>query len=130
MTNDELIQLLQPTMEYFDKDGLPISVEKWRDLFGDTEYRQVAYNENVKGDSVSTVWMGLAATQGPEGPLVFESQMYQASTKETSTYKYATQEQALAHHQLLANLIEADDNIRTTDHDSPDRWEAIVREIK
>lgn len=46
-------------MSYYDKEGKPIDLFRFAELFQDLEYRRIGHTELEGGISVSTVWLGL-----------------------------------------------------------------------
>jgi hypothetical protein len=60
---------------YYDRQGKPITTEEWVRLFGDMDYRRVAYTELPGNRFVSTIWLGINHQFGEGRPLVFESML-------------------------------------------------------
>lgn len=49
---------------FFDRDGRPLELLEWAQLFEDDEYRKVAYTEVADGVAVSTIWVGMGGSLG------------------------------------------------------------------
>lgn len=62
---------------YYDREGRPLSFEKWGPLFDDLTYKRVASTWLPgKRKRVSTVWLGLDYCSGDGPPLIFESMVF------------------------------------------------------
>jgi hypothetical protein len=88
---------------YFNRRGEPISLDEWIALIqGDLDYRLVRQTM-IEEVQVSTVWLGLDHGWGEGMPVIFETMIFGAGDGEQ--YRYATEDEAIAHHeQLVAQL--------------------------
>ncbi len=97
---------------YYDKEGKPLDLMEWANLFEDFEYRQVG-DSLVDGIRVSTVWLGLDHNFGRVGPpLIFETMMFDWTTEDRQVdfqWRYHSLEQAQAGH---ANAVKSLENER------------------
>ncbi len=97
---------------YYDKEGKPLDLMEWANLFEDFEYRQVG-DSLVDGIRVSTVWLGLDHNFGRVGPpLIFETMMFDwkdDNRGQDFQWRYSTLEQAQAGH---ANAVKQMENER------------------
>jgi hypothetical protein len=109
-------------MEYFDKKCDPIDTDKWVKLFSDKSYQIIKQTQLHTGAHISTVWLGLTHGYGPNGPLIFET-LITLRDEEEEMYRYATEEEAIKHHNVLADI---------TIHNEvpPNRWQSISDEIE
>jgi hypothetical protein len=58
---------------YYDRDGRPVSQQRWQQLGRQPGYSRVGYADTVRHDrqiTVITFWSGIAG-HGPDGPLIF-----------------------------------------------------------
>jgi hypothetical protein len=60
---------------YYDRDGRPIDVMRWAELFGDPQYKRVALHW-IRGWMVSSVWLGLDHNFFGGTPLIFETMVF------------------------------------------------------
>ena len=87
---------------YYDKEGEPISLLTWGQLFEFLRYRVVAQT-NVGNLMVSTVWLGLDHDLWGHGPpLIFETMIFDSDDLghelDQQMRRYSTLEQAIAGH--------------------------------
>lgn len=91
---------------YYNKHGVPISMEQWAELFEDFEGRRIARDE-VGPWVVSTVWLGLDHSflrSGP--PLIFETMVF-GGVLDDEMDRYSTLEEAQeGHARILAKVTE------------------------
>lgn len=89
---------------YYDKDGQPIDLKKWGELWEDFSYRLIQ-QDKVNGKFISTVWLGSNHRFIGEGaPLIFETMVFpddEDNWEEEEMYRYATEAEAKATHQML-----------------------------
>lgn len=103
--------------DYYDRDGLPISLELWTHLFQDNSYIRVISTELHLGPSnralISTIWLGLDhnfyrfmnLTEDPP-PHIFETMIFhKAGHLNEEQYRYSTEEEAITHHAELVSFI-------------------------
>ena len=76
------------------------------ELFEDTEYKRVKMTYLHDGTCISTVWLGLVHGMSPEGPQIFETLVIHKESNIEEMYRYATEKQALNHHNYLAGYQE------------------------
>lgn len=58
---------------YYDRDGCPVSEERWQELGRQPGYSRVGYTDGIRHGlqvTVVTFWSGIAG-DGPDGPLLF-----------------------------------------------------------
>ena len=121
------------TEYFFDKEGAPISPERWGELFGDMAYRRVGLDEFDDGTNISTVWLGIPHGYDPMGPLVFETMVFKANG-EDETYRYPTLERAIAGHALRVADVREEQGLpeaieTEATNKPPSRWEQIAKEL-
>lgn len=99
-------------MHCYDKDGEPISVDRWGELAwrssGElTEYARIGL-DNVGAVRVSTVWLGLDHNwSGDGGPLIFETMLFGYDEEDAPMTRYHTEREArCGHARVLADLRE------------------------
>jgi hypothetical protein len=110
--------------DFYDMHGMPISLERWAELFEQTEQRKLAVTD-VFDDGrceVSTVWLGLNHQYGlGQPPLIFESLVFYADGGTSSMQRYATRELALEGHAALVAELRAAaaavDNVDAVDNE-------------
>lgn len=91
---------------YFDRQGRPITPDRWIELFDDRSY-QVVVQEEKDEVRVSTIWLGLDHSFGLGGPpLIFETMIF-GGTRDGDQWRYESEEGALSGHALAC--IEAFD---------------------
>jgi hypothetical protein len=59
---------------YYDRDGRPVSGQRWEQLSRRPGYSRVGYSDTIwhgQQAIVITFWSGIAAGDGPAGPLIF-----------------------------------------------------------
>lgn len=87
--------------EYYDKEGKPITLYKYGDLFEKCEYRRIGFTE-VGEDTVSTVWLGIDYSFGNSLPLIFETMVFPDCD---ICERYSTLEQAKAGHERIVQEL-------------------------
>lgn len=87
------------SVNYYDRQGQPLSQEEWGRRLEDDDERRVAFTEVDDGVTVSTVWLGADHSFGFGGPpIIFETMVFGGPLDEEQQ-RYATEEQALAGHE-------------------------------
>ena len=89
---------------HYDREGQPLTLEKWAALFEDFGYRQVARTVTTKGKIISTIWLGLDHNFSQKGPpLIFETMVFggEGDFDDLDCDRYATEEEALAGHAAM-----------------------------
>jgi hypothetical protein len=92
-------------VRFYDRDGSPIGLLAWTELFEDRSYQRVA--EDVVGPyRVSTVWLGADHNFGGVGaPLIFETMVFGEGEADEETHRWCTEAEAVAgHEQVVAGL--------------------------
>lgn len=102
---------------FYDRAGLPLSdVFEWSRLFERDDYRRVARTVVTSGVGppvevqVVTIWTGLdmclrLAGDGP--PLIFETMTARSDSRDMSSVRYASEDQALAGHADMVTAVRA-----------------------
>jgi hypothetical protein len=91
---------------FFDRQGNPISLLTWSKLLERGAYRTIAH-DRVKGDDVSTVWIGLDQTLGAGPKPMFFETMVIGDKQHELTRRYSTEAEAIeGHKQIVAALWE------------------------
>jgi len=89
---------------YYDKQGLPISMVEWENLFEDHEYRIVKQEVLENGIFISTVWLGLDHSFGFDDKLkIFETMVFpsEGDYNDIDTLRYSSLEEAEKGHKEL-----------------------------
>lgn len=102
-------------MDYYDKEGNPLELMEWAELFEDHEYK-IIQQETVGEYWVSTVWVGLDMghwSYGDVVPLIFETMIFDTAGEEVWCERHPTLE-AAKHGHLFActyaeHLLDDDD---------------------
>jgi hypothetical protein len=69
--------------QHFDRQGQPISLRQWAQLFEDESYKRVAEDHLDDGRVwVSTVWLGFNHNWGSGPPLIFETMVFVRHSEE------------------------------------------------
>jgi hypothetical protein len=93
-------------VNYYDRNGHPIDLERWIQLFEDRGYKIVAQHW-VRGWMISTVWLGLDHNFSAGGkPIIFETMVFppgdesgeHGTSSEEYMERYSTEEAAQAGH--------------------------------
>lgn len=82
------------TVYYRDKEGKPLKVLEWSDLFEDMTYRIIAA-EMIGNIQVSTVWLGLVDMCGN----YFETAVFDENRKILEMVRYSSLEEAKLGHE-------------------------------
>jgi hypothetical protein len=120
---------------YYDRQGKPISMERYCQLAANPEYKRVGESKGC-GKWVSTVWLGINHSYGGGPPIIFETMVFPLNQEGDVNYgeidsdRYATEEEALEGHRrmcsgytdVLDRFIRKVDGVDGVDGvDSPDR---------
>lgn len=100
---------------FFDRDGKPISLARWCELFESrfhgSEYYRVAISRGY-GYEVSTVWTGVDYSFGSGEPLIFETMIFIADhepdePRQALDYqeRYSTETEAMEGHAKAAEVV-------------------------
>jgi hypothetical protein len=89
---------------WYDRNGNPISVAEWTELFHTAEYKQVQVTEGG-GVRVSTVWLGIDHGFGNAArPLIFETMVF-GGGHDQEQWRYATEQEARAGHAEVCSAV-------------------------
>lgn len=97
----------------YDREGLPITMERATELHGDFDYVKVARTtvtdlaDLTVSFDVSTVWLGFDHAFGGLAPIIFETMVFQGSFREMTCDRYSTEAQALAGHTAMVVTVAA-----------------------
>lgn len=87
---------------YYKRDGTACSLKEWSALFENVQYCCLALTELPNSFEVSTVWLGLNHNYREGPPLIFETMVFSAgSREEKDTQRYSTEAQALDGHKIM-----------------------------
>lgn len=126
-------------MEYFDKEGKPLTMEEWMGLFGDWNYRVIANSCDTTRNKVivvSTVWLGIPHGYDGKGrPAIFET-LIEVDGEEEGMVRYVSAVEAIDGHRAvcLKYQIPFDPIVPTKPfeqlkfEDSKKRWKGILDE--
>lgn len=95
---------------YYDKEGLPISMQSWGLLMESPSYRIVQQDEAADGSWVSTVWLGLNHNIGGRELHIFETMVFRGKdvSDVIAARRYPTLSKAkTGHEELLKERNEA-----------------------
>jgi len=84
-------------IDYYDKNGTPMSLMEWCKVFEDKDYKRIALYQGIFVD-VSTVWLGLDHNFGGGLPIIFETMVFTKRFKEVDCRRYHTIEEAKQGH--------------------------------
>lgn len=85
---------------YFDRQGKPITLDEYGELWRDLEYKLVEQTNTPFG-LVSTVWLGINHEYRPDArPVIFETMIFDDGSDWGSEYqeRYSTEAEAKAGH--------------------------------
>lgn len=91
---------------YFDRQGNPISFERWAELMSMDEYRRVAWDEPHVGVYISTVWLGLNHGCSLDEPLIFETMVFN-SPSDQDCRRYTSEVEAHVGHLSAVERVSA-----------------------
>jgi len=77
-----------------DNIAIPTDLMTWAKMFEDEGNRRVALDTTVKGDTISTVFLGLNHNWGEGEPLLFETMVFVDGNDESEQERCSTWEQA------------------------------------
>lgn len=88
------------SMNFWARNGDPITMEQWSELVGNLEYKRVAYT--TMGEVVvSTVWLGMNHNFDDVGPpLIFETMIFGGDLADEQ-WRWATEAEALDGHEKV-----------------------------
>ena len=91
---------------YYDREGKPITIAQWSELFQDGN--RVAYGEvTFQGHElhVSTVWLGIDHSFGRGALQLFETMIFGDVPFNGDLRRYSTEQQALAGHRQTMEAL-------------------------
>ena len=92
-------------MNCYDRQGNPISYDRWGELHNDMEYKRIALDPLMFRDepvTVSTVWLGLDHSFGAGPPIIFETMVFGGPYNQ-ECWRYSTEQQAREGHALVCH---------------------------
>lgn len=96
-------------IRYYDRDGKPISVERFAALFSDASYRMLNHSEvALPGGAawISTAWFGLDRALFRRRPVIFETAVFASSAVQCDySQVYCTEYAALAGHDDIVRQL-------------------------
>lgn len=103
-------------LKYFDKESKSLTVEEWRELFEDMDYRRIALDE-TNGWRLSTVWLGMEHQ-------IFETMLFWDGDTKAHTfvtdfieggdqYRFSTESSARRAHMMILEVLHALDRLET-----------------
>lgn len=91
-------------VEYYDRKGKQITMEKWSNLHSELSYRVVAQTSQDRVQ-VSTVWLGIDHRFDDAGdPLIFETLVF-GGEHDDEMLRYSTEEDALQGHFYMCKKV-------------------------
>ena len=99
-------------IDYYDRQGNPLSLEEWTARLADEGYKRVAETQ-VGPYWISTVWLGLDHSFAGGPPLIFETMVFATSPDvsgpgpDLECRRWSTEAEALAGHEEFATLVRA-----------------------
>lgn len=103
---------------YYDKDGQPIDLMTWSNLYSDETYKRIANTLIVSAAdlsvayNVSTVWLGTNMNFVDHGPpVIFETMVFGDGPCDLSCERYATDALARRGHDDMVTVVAS-----TVDH--------------
>jgi hypothetical protein len=117
-------------IDWYDREGKPISMMEAVRLGVDEEYKRVA-EEQVGPYWISTVWLGLDHNYGGGPPLIFETMVFTSSEindpehkglHDLDCWRWSTEAEARRGHEEIvvlahATTVDADEFLADQDHD-------------
>ncbi|WP_086846925.1 hypothetical protein [Amycolatopsis kentuckyensis] len=101
-------------MNYYDKDGLPITDGQFGVLISEADYKRVARStimdaaDPSKVFEVSTVWLGIDHSFGSELPIIFETMVFaEGSSHDEQCDRYSTLADAERGHVEMVTVVAA-----------------------
>lgn len=92
----------------YDREGKPISMERFVELYDDQEYKRVAFDQVTRLEEaimVSTVWLGIDHGFGAtRHPIIFETQVFGGSL-DRQCWRYSTEAEARIGHAIVLRKI-------------------------
>lgn len=95
--------------KFYDKDGVPLSLGQWCQLFGDFDYRRIAHDQ-IAGVGISTVWLGIDHNWSGEGlPVIFETMVFglaELGLTDREQWRWSTLEEAREGHRHIVEAVQ------------------------
>lgn len=103
------------TLNVYDKQGIPISMERYGELSSERGYQRVARTkvmdaaDPAKTYDVSTVWLGFDHSFGLSGPpVIFETMVFaEGSSADLDCERYSTETEAREGHTAMVVTLAA-----------------------
>lgn len=120
---------------YYARDGRPISMGQYADLFSDFNYKVVA-RTTIHHASVSTVWLGMDHGWLEDGrPLIFETMIFPRRRRDKHAPwadwqdRWSTEREARLAHERIVNVIRSRgvNAIRTRKQAAEEHWQWGIR---
>lgn len=89
---------------YYDRQGQPVTGERWAELIEDDSYRQIALTD-VGNCRISTIWFGLLGYE--KVPVIFETDVYGPDLVRLDRHRWATEAEALRGHAAAVKEVES-----------------------
>lgn len=99
-------------VQFYDRNGEPISVGTADRLLRNDGYRRVAWDE-VGDFVISTVWLGLDLSFYVGPPLIFETAVFADDPMGGTVRRYPTESAALAGHQAMIEVCRLEQQLRS-----------------
>ena len=90
--------------DYYDRDGIEMTVDQWITDFKNMDKRRVAVDEVPPNVKISTVWLGLNHQYGEGPPMIFETMVF-GGPMDGEMWRYSTEEEALSGHKRMYELV-------------------------
>lgn len=104
-------------MDFYDRAGLVITLDQWRELLGVADYVRVALDTIGDGIEVSTIWLGMdhgfaTLFDKDAAPIVFETMVFDEhgvrhDLNALFMQRYATEGEAILGHKETVEAIKA-----------------------
>ena len=92
-------------MEYYDRDGSPLTQKEWGKKHVDVIYKIVSRTALSADVVVSTVWLGINHNWYDDGPpIIFETMVF-GGPRDQEMERYATEAAAIAGHLAMVDEL-------------------------
>ena len=113
-------------MIYYDREGNSITGKKHAELSHNPKYTSIKCTALPDGTVISTIWYGHVHSQGPNGPMIFETMVLRPGQEGwEEQYRYSTEEEASRHHDELVSL-----EYHANKYDANTRWNQIGDDVE
>lgn len=93
---------------YYDKNGKPLNMIQWGELFQNPDYK-IVKRDQIGDVKVYTVWLGMDHGFLNELPIIFETMVFGGEFDQYQE-RYATEQEALAGHKKIVGRVNAHNN--------------------